>query len=158
MNEGRRFPAGPLVAALGGVLLLVSLFLDWFDDFTAWTIFEVLDLVLAAIALATLATLVREIGVPLPRVRVMTAGALLPLALTGFVVVVSQLVNHPPAAVDRDPDVGAWLALAATAIMLAGAVLAAARISLAVDVGPSESEAPTVQQPPGPPGPPGPSP
>ena len=152
MNERRRFPAGPVVAALGGLLLLVSLFLDWFDDFTAWTIFEVLDLVLAAIALASFATLVRELGVPLPRLRVIAAGALLPLALTAFVIVVSQHVNHPPAGVDRDPDVGAWLALAATAVMLAGAVLAAARISLAVDVAPGDSEAPTVQQPP-PPGP-----
>ena len=158
MTERRRFPAGPLVAAIGGVLLLVSLFLDWFDDFTAWTIFEVLDLVLAAIAVFSFATLVRELGVPLPRVRVIAAGALLPLALTAFVVVVSQLVNHPPAGVDRDPDVGAWLALAATAIMLAGAILAAARISLAVDVGPGDTEAPTVQQPPGPPGPGGPPP
>ena len=152
MTERRRFPAGPLVAALGGLLLLVSLFLDWFDDFTAWTIFEALDLVLAAIAVVSLATLVRELGVPLPRARVLAAGALLPLALTGFVVVVSQPVNHPPAGVDRDPGVGAWLALAATAVMLAGAILAAARISFAVDVGPGDSEAPTVQQPPGPPG------
>ena len=152
MTQRRRFPVGPLVAALGGLLLLVRLFLDWFDDFTAWTIFEVLDLVLAAIAVASLATLVRELGVPLPRVRVLAAGALLPLALTAFVVVVSQLMNHPPAGVDRDPDAGAWLALGATAVMLAGAILAAARISLAVDVAPSEAEteAPTVQQPPGP--------
>ncbi len=145
------------MAALGGLLLLVSLFLDWYEEdvsgekATAWNVFEVLDLVLAAIAVASFATLVREIGVPLPKVRVIAAGALLPLALTAFVVVVSQLVNHPPAGIDRDAGVGAWLALAATAVMLAGAILAAARISLAVDVGPGDSEAPTVRQPPQPP-------
>ena len=40
---------------LGALLLLVSLFLDWYEpDVTAWEAFEVLDLLMAALALAAL--------------------------------------------------------------------------------------------------------
>ncbi|MEA2356409.1 MAG: hypothetical protein QOD61_2538, partial [Solirubrobacteraceae bacterium] len=53
MNRGRP-DTGGLVAAVGGLLLLVSLFLDWYTlatfTVTAWTAFEVWDLVLAALA------------------------------------------------------------------------------------------------------------
>ena len=49
-----RIPIGPLVAALGAVLLIVSLFLDWYGARTAFTVFEVLDLLLVLGALATI--------------------------------------------------------------------------------------------------------
>ncbi len=43
----RRLEAGPLLVTLGGVLLLVSLFLSWFTgELSAWQAFEVWDLVL----------------------------------------------------------------------------------------------------------------
>ena len=143
--QPRRVPIGPLLAALGAVALLVSLFLDWYEDLTAWTVFEFLDLLLAGLALAALLAFARELGV-LGRVR---SGLLLPLAALAFVIVLSQLLNHPPAGHEEDKDVGLWIALAASAVMLAGALLASARISLAVDVERREAEptATTVAQP-----------
>ena len=52
----RRLEAGPLLVTLGAVLLLVSLFLSWFTgEVTAWEAFEVWDLVLFVLALASIA-------------------------------------------------------------------------------------------------------
>ena len=67
--------AGAAVAAVGALLLLVSLFLDWYGDgregYSAWTLFELIDLVLAAIALLTLSTFLSrsEVERRLPQAR-----------------------------------------------------------------------------------------
>jgi hypothetical protein len=148
MAGARRISLGPLIAAAGAVLLLVSLFLDWYDELSAWTAFEVLDLMLAGIALTALLSLLERLGVGPARARVMGAGGTLPLGAAALVIVLSQLVNHPPAGVERDPKIGLWLGLAGAALLLAGATLAAARISLAVDVERRDGpDAPTVSEP-----------
>ena len=49
MSSARRdtqIPVGPLVAAIGAVLLIVSLFVDWYEGLTAFTVFEFIDLLL----------------------------------------------------------------------------------------------------------------
>ena len=53
-NAGPRgLSAGPILLAIGAAALLVSLFLNWFKpELTAWTAFEIVDLLLALIALA----------------------------------------------------------------------------------------------------------
>lgn len=122
---------GSLIAALAAVMLVVSLFLDWFEPgFSAWTSFEVWDIVLAAIALAALARLAHELGAFRPGERV----PLGPLAAIALVVVVVSLVNHPPAAIGRDLAAGAWLALAAVVLLALGALLAEARLTVRLDV------------------------
>jgi hypothetical protein len=45
----------PLIAAGGGLLLFISLFLTWFLDASAWEIFDFSDIVLAAIGLLAVA-------------------------------------------------------------------------------------------------------
>ncbi len=45
----------PLIAAGGGLLLFISLFMDWFEGVSAWKIFDVTDVVLALIALIVIA-------------------------------------------------------------------------------------------------------
>ena len=60
----------------------------------------------------------------------------LAVAIFTVFVVASQVVNHPPAAAGEGgpgKDIGIWLALAGAALMVAGAVLGYARISLAVE-------------------------
>jgi hypothetical protein len=129
----RQFPLGPLVAALGALLLIVSLFLDWYDDLTAFTVFEVHDLLLLVLALAVLAALAHRMGLLRPR----AAGeALLPAALIALLIVISQILNHPPAADEREKEIGIWLALAGTLLMTVGATLDRTRISLAVETRP----------------------
>jgi hypothetical protein len=125
-----QIPIGPLVAAVGAVLLIVSLFLDWYEEVTGFTVFEFLDLLLVVLALVTLVTLAVAVGLlhtPLRR------GTPLVIAALALLIVLSQLVNHPPAATERDLDTGIWLALAGAALMVAGAVLSTARIAIAVE-------------------------
>ena len=80
------------------------------------------------------------------------------VALLAFVIVLSQVVNDPPAVAGpngSEQDTGIWLALAGTALMVAGAVLSSARIAIAVEPrargppapppAPAASEEPTVR-------------
>ncbi|MFL5895754.1 MAG: hypothetical protein ACJ76Z_11675 [Thermoleophilaceae bacterium] len=126
----RTLETGPVVAAVGAVLLIVSLFLDWFKDggrgFSGWTAFEVLDLVLAALAVAALLAAGERFGYRTPVV----GRSLAAIGLTAVVIVVSQLLNHPPLGLDRSPQVGAWLALGSSLLIAAGGLLGRARISV----------------------------
>ena len=132
MRGDREIEIGPLVAAAGAVLLIVSLFLNWYDDFSAFTVFEVLDLVLAVLAVAALVSLAEAAGFisggPLG------ASAALVFGAAALAIVGSQLLNHPPAGIDRDVSLGLWLALGGSALIVAGSLLATAKISLAVGV------------------------
>jgi hypothetical protein len=124
-----RFDAGTGLVAVGAVLLLVSLFIDWYDPGgDAWAVFESLDLVLAGAAVCGLLAVA-------PRFGAGGLGRALPLITAiAFAIVVVQLFDPPAIVSDSDLATGAWLALAATAIMAGGALLGAASISVTVDV------------------------
>jgi hypothetical protein len=133
MNAHRRetqIPVGPLVAAVGAVLLIVSLGIDWYGPFSGFNSFEFLDLLLVMLALVALAVLVDALGVLNTPLR---SGTPLVIGVVALVVVLSQLVNHPPAGFGRDVGTGLWLGLAGAALMLAGAILSTARIAIAVE-------------------------
>jgi hypothetical protein len=135
MRAPRSIDAAQVLVGLGGVLLFVSLFLDWYQPgLSAWTVFEVLDLVLAVLALAAAWIVVSSLLLESPR-----RDALLPMVGgVAFVVVVSQLINHPPAAQGASPQLGAWLGLAGSALMAVGAALGLARVSLTISFAPHE--------------------
>jgi hypothetical protein len=121
------------VAALGALLLIASLFTDWYEDITGFTVFEFNDLLLTGLALATLAALAGAMR--LLRISV-SPGLALAIAVLALLVVLSQIVNDPPAVAGdngRDQDVGIWLALAGAALMVAGAVLSTVRLAIAVE-------------------------
>jgi hypothetical protein len=155
-------PIGKVVAALGGVLLIVGLGLDWYGELSGFTSFEVLDLVLVLLALVTLASLAAALGVLRTPLR---PGTDLVVGATALVIVLSQLINHPPAGIDRDVETGLWLGLGGAFLMLLGAVLSTARIAIAVEprnrgaaapppAPPPAEEEPTIRsQPPPPPQP-----
>ena len=136
MNDEPRsstLPVGPMVAAVGAVLLIVSLFLDWYEvDLEGFTVFEFLDLLLVVMALATIASLAGGLGLVKPAPSPVVS---LAVALFTIFVVVSQILNDPPAVAggDRGKEIGIWLALGGAALMTAGSLLAFARISLAVE-------------------------
>jgi hypothetical protein len=124
-----RFDAGTGLVAIGAVLLLVSLFIDWYrPGGDAWAVFEWVDLALAGAAISALLAMA-------PRLGSGGLGRAVPIvSAAAFVVVGVQLIDPPPVVSDSDLRTGAWLALAATALMSAGAVLGAASISVTVDV------------------------
>jgi hypothetical protein len=126
---------GPLVAAVGAVLLIVSLFLDWYRGITGFTVFEFIDLLLLLLAVATIASLAGALGLVRPSP---SPTVLLGVALFTLFVVLSQLINDPPVVAlagvgAPDQDIGIWLALSGAALMVAGAVLGYASISLAFE-------------------------
>ena len=126
--------AGRLLFGLGGIVLLVSLFLDWYGDdidaVSAWTAFEIVDLLLATIALAALAWAAGEMAPRrVPRVYPGAAGS---IAVAALAMVVVSLIDPPPALFNADPKVGAWMALGATLAMLVGAFLSTTAVSITV--------------------------
>jgi hypothetical protein len=133
MSGEYKIPVGPLVALGGAVLLIVSLFLDWYEALTGWTVFEIVDLLLVGLALWTIVSLAGGFG--------MVRGTSNPVAaligaLVTLVIVVTQVINDPPAVAGGggpDKDVGIWLALGGAGLMVAGALLATTQISLAVE-------------------------
>lgn len=128
----RRINPGDAVATAGSFLLLVSLFLDWYSPgLEGWTVFEVWDVVLAGLALATVAQAAADLG--------WWRGPALPvrppvLAGASTVIVLVALLNHPPAAVGADTAGGIWLALLGAVLMLVGAGLGEGRVSLTLHV------------------------
>ena len=128
----RRLEAGPLLVTLGALLLLVSLFLDWFSgEITAWEAFEVWDLVLFVLALGAIAA---GMGIATQQVDAIDR-RILPAGVVAIAVIVaSQILDPPPAATGQDPETGAWLALGAALVMCMGAVLTVGRVHLALMV------------------------
>lgn len=132
--QGRLNLAGGL-AVLGAVLLLVGLSLDWYEpQISAWTAFEIVDLLLAAIAAAVAAvSLARGPGRP----RLEALGAWLPIAaLAALVLVLAALVNPPPAAIDRPLEIGAWVSLLGALLLVAAALLRTTKVSVVVTMRP----------------------
>jgi hypothetical protein len=85
------------------------------------------------LSLATIASLAGELGLVRPAP---SRGVSLAVAIFTVFVVASQIVNDPPAVAGQigpGKGVGIWLALAGSGLMAIGAVLAYARISLAVE-------------------------
>jgi hypothetical protein len=126
-------PFGPLIAAIGAALLLVSLFLDWYEGLTAFTVFELVDIVLVVCALLIVVQLAGGMGLMRPPA---SPAVSLMVALFALFVVLVQLVNDPPAVAGGDgPDreIGIWLAAGGAALMATGALLATANISLAIE-------------------------
>jgi len=128
----RRLEAGPLLVTLGALLLLVSLFLDWFSgEVTAWEAFEVWDVLLFVLALGSI---VAGLGLTTQDVDLVDR-RFLPAAVTAVAAIVaSQILDPPPAAAGQDPDTGAWLALGSALVMCVGAVLTFGRVHLAFTV------------------------
>jgi hypothetical protein len=123
----RRFDLGRALLIAGGALLIISLFVDWYDTGqSGWEVFETLDLVLFALGAGAIALAVWPDWVPDWRAAALAAAVL-------FIVAV-QLIDAPPAAGDGDPATGIWLALGAGFLMAAGAVLVMASISVTVQL------------------------
>jgi hypothetical protein len=122
----------------------------------AWTAFEVIDLLLALSALAAVLTALRLLQLdPFPFLRLRRDEPYLVAAgIVAFVLVSSQLLNHPPAAQHEGVMLGAWLGLGGSVLMLAGGIATIAWVSLRVTF----DRRPQPPPPPGRPPPPPPAP
>jgi hypothetical protein len=127
----RRFEIGPLLVALGALVLLVSLFLEWYADLTAWEAFEISDLLLA---IAAIAALVAAAGFIAPETAYLDRAWLPATVIAATVLVVAQILSPPPVADGAELDSGAWIAFGSVLVMLFGMVLTLGRVSFSVAV------------------------
>jgi hypothetical protein len=116
---------GELVGAIGGLGLLVSLFLTWYTiDYTwpttGWGAFNITDIILAAAAvvgMSVAACVLLGISVSYPVAGSSVAAGLGAIAV---ILIVIRLID-PPGSGHVDVEIGAWLGLAcATAITIGG--------------------------------------
>jgi len=127
----RRFEVGPILVALAAIVLLVSLFLDWYGPLTAWEAFEVVEVLLGALAVTALVIAVGQLAPDLDYVERRWLPA---VVLAIAVLVAAEMVDPPPAAGGEDLGAGAWLAFGAAVAMFAGTVLTFGRVRFAVSV------------------------
>jgi hypothetical protein len=140
----RRFDIGPFVLALGALVLLVSLFLPWVDYGTAirsipngagadsvnaWRLFEITDVIVAALAIAAL---VAAAGLIVPTVDLIDRRWVPWIVGAALVLVVNQILEPVNSIGSR--GTGAWLAFAATIVMALGALLSLSKVHFAVAV------------------------
>jgi hypothetical protein len=127
----RRFDIGPVVLALGAIVLLVGLFLAWYGDRNAWEVFELADLLMAALAVAAIFA---AVGLLTPDVDYVDRRALPWIVGAVTVVVIAQMLNPPPGFGGAELGTGAWLAFGGALAMVIGSVLSLSRVSFAVAV------------------------
>ena len=134
-----RINGGQGLVVVGSLALIVSLFMSWYQpDASAWTVFEVVDLLLAGLALAALAISFGCAIYPGGSLAALAPRWLPILGIAALVLVLGALINHPPAAIGHGTDTGAWIALGAAAALTVGGVLGAARVSLVITLRPRE--------------------
>ena len=122
----RRFDIGPLIVAVGSLVLLVSLFMDWYGRVTAWGTFEVADVLLAALAVAAL---LASLGMIAEEISVLDARWLPAIVLSATLLVIAEILSPPPVVGGADPQEGAWIAFASALVMVVGTVLSLGRVS-----------------------------
>jgi hypothetical protein len=127
----RRFEVGPALVILGGILLLVSLFLEWYGPVTAWEAFEVVDVLLTVLGLGAIAAAVGQL---LPDIEYVERRWLPALLVAIVVLLAAEILSPPPVVSGEDLSVGAWIALAGALVALIGTVLSIGRVSLSVAV------------------------
>jgi hypothetical protein len=113
-----RLSYGAVAAGIGGLLLILSLFLDWYYGANAFQIFSIVDLFLllvgfAALAFAAIEAMGANVNLPVNRVRALTV-----LGIIATSIVWAFLIEAP------DIQFGFILAALAAAAILAGGILA----------------------------------
>jgi hypothetical protein len=136
-----RINGGQALVVAGAIALIASLSLDWFQPgISAWTVFEIVDLLLAALAVTALAIAIGGAINPEGSLAALAPRWLPAVGIAALVIVIAALINHPPAAIGRSVETGAWVALSAAAALTVGGILSAARVSLVITLRPRERE------------------
>ena len=134
----RRVRAGELVAGAAGVVLLASMFLNWYSvtneilfgasdgqtrDVSAWGAFSVVDVLLALVALLGIALALSEVIGRGPALPVAIGVITTTLALAGTLLLVYRILNQPGPNDLISVELGAYLGLLASLGVFLGAWL-----------------------------------
>ena len=120
----RRLRHGEWIAGTAGVVLLVSLFLDWYrggagEKATGWGSFVATDVVLAIAAVMGISLAVATATQRTPAVPQALSAITVPVAIVAAVLAVIHTISLPDGASGR--ELGLWLGLAGTIGVLVGA-------------------------------------
>jgi hypothetical protein len=115
----RRLRHGEWIAGIAGVVLFVSLFLDWYNGVSAWETFAASDIVLAISALMGIGLAVAAATQRTPAVPQALSALTVPVAVVAAVLAVIHTISIPDGATSR--DYGLWLGLAGALGVLIGA-------------------------------------
>ncbi|TMK73440.1 MAG: hypothetical protein E6G48_05310 [Actinobacteria bacterium] len=136
-----RINGGQALVVVAAIGLIVSLFLDWYaPGVSAWTAFEIVDLLLAALAVTALVIAIGGAIHPEGSLAALTPRWLPAIGIAAFVIVIAALINHPPTAIHRSAETGTWIALGAAGALTVGGILSAARVSLVITLRPREED------------------
>jgi purine-cytosine permease-like protein len=120
-----RLRAGEALAAAGGLVLLVVMFLGWYgaEDVTlsAWEAFAVTDVLLALLALLALGVAVTTVTQRGPALPVGLGVITTALALIALIALLYRILNEPGPDGLVEVRAGAWLGVLAALLVLAGA-------------------------------------
>ena len=136
-----RINGGQALVVVAAIGLIVSLFLDWYaPGVSAWTAFEIVDLLLAALAATALVIALGGAIYPEGSLAALAPRWLPAVGIAAFAIVTAALINHPPAAIHRSTETGAWIALGAAGALALGGILSAARVSLVITLRPRQED------------------
>jgi hypothetical protein len=136
----RRLSAGDVITGISGVVLLVSLFVPWYEldlcavlesevgestgcpTRTGWESLAAFDVLLALVAATAVALPLITATQRVPAVPIALAAVVTLVGLVGVVLVLIRVLDVPNWAFDR--EWGLWLALASSVGIVAGACVA----------------------------------
>ena len=106
----------------GGVLLLVALFLPWFDSQTGWESFTITDVIAALVAVGALTLLAVTARFSSASPAIAYEALLTLVAAVAFAVIAIRLLSPPGENVSL--EAGAWLGLLASFGIVAASLVA----------------------------------
>ncbi len=118
----RRLRAGELIAGAAGLVLLVSLFLSWYDGQSGWESLGIHDAILALVALDALAIPIVTAAYRAPALPLAHQSLTVLIAAVAVLLVLGRVLNIPDWADAREG--GLWVAFLATLGVVAGGLLA----------------------------------
>jgi hypothetical protein len=127
----RRLRDGEWIAGAGALALLASMFLHWYGldlalldvvapEATAWQAFDVLDIVLALLALVPLALVFTQATRQSPAIPVFLSVMTVLAGLLAAVLILYRVVNQPGPNEIVTVQAGAWLGLLAALVIAGG--------------------------------------
>ena len=118
----RRLRAGEWITSLAGLVLLVSLFLPWYDGASGWEALSVIDILVALVALVAIGMVPLTASQEVPAIPLAIQALLAIAAKVALILVIIRVISPAGGADDR--EAGLWAALASTAVVLIGAWVA----------------------------------
>jgi hypothetical protein len=131
----------PLIAAGGGLLLFISLFIDWFEGTSAFKLFDIVDVLLALLALIAIAVGVMLATNNAANLPSSPSGIVTTAGLVAFSIVATFVLEGD------DHKFGVFLGLIGTIAMIVGGM----QLARGAVAGPGEPRT-RVQETPPPPG------